>query len=349
MKIFVRRFSQIPGSLPDESADSTFSISAAPSTVSSAQAHGSGAAISRAQHSAPTMHMRAFSAASDMQINPFHMFPHFVKIAARSRQSIAHCPRKNNEESNQGTKPGGRMIRSVQACRKLRGLTWRPPSSKTLNARRQTTLRIRLAHRQPRLSVLDIAPRIDGAPAPQPEASAWYMQTNDKRPTRNILVSFHALGIGGGERVTCALAEIWQSLGMNVTIVTDLPVDQNQPHQDIPAGVGHRVIPDYNHLTGETYPARSQALSEIIEETHADTMVFAHWFADSLPFDLLTCKAHGLKTYLFIQSLFARCSSLMTCVPSLSICPAVTNLQTALSVSTTPIDSCGRSSIRTLL
>lgn len=136
------------------------------------------------------------------------------------------------------------------------------------------------------------------------EASAWYMQTNDKRPTRNILVFFHALGIGGGERVTCALAEIWQSLGMNVTIVTDLPVDQNQPHQDIPAGVGHRVIPDYNHLTGETYPARSRALSEIIEETDADTMVFAHWFADSLPFDLLTCKAYGLKTYLFIQSLF---------------------------------------------
>lgn len=130
-------------------------------------------------------------------------------------------------------------------------------------------------------------------------------QAGNNRKVENILIFFHALGIGGGERVTCALAEIWQRLGMRVTIVTDVPLDESSAHQVLPNGVRHKVIPDYNTLTNETYHLRSTALSKIIEEEHADAIVFAHWFAESLPYDILTCKLHGMKTYLFIQSLFS--------------------------------------------
>ena len=34
-------------------------------------------------------------------------------------------------------------------------------------------------------------------------------------------------------------------------------------------------------------------------------MVFAHWFAESLPFDLVLCKENGLRTFVFVQSLFS--------------------------------------------
>lgn len=126
------------------------------------------------------------------------------------------------------------------------------------------------------------------------------------RRIEHVLIFFHALGVGGGERVTCALAEIWQSIGIKVTIVTDVPLDQSRPSQSLPKGVKHRVIPDYNTISGETYSNRSTSLCEVINETQADAIVFAHWFAESLPFDLLLCRANGLKTFLFVQSLFSQ-------------------------------------------
>lgn len=126
-----------------------------------------------------------------------------------------------------------------------------------------------------------------------------------QRPVKHILLFFHALGIGGGELVTCSLAKIWQSMGIKVTVLTDVPIDESVPHQDLPEGVGHRIVPDYNTLTGTSYHLRAKALQLIIDETDADVMVFAHWFAESLPFDLLLCKENGLRTFVFVQSLFS--------------------------------------------
>lgn len=126
-----------------------------------------------------------------------------------------------------------------------------------------------------------------------------------QKPVKHVLLFFHALGIGGGELVTCSLAKLWNSMGLDVTILTDVPIDESAPHQKLPEGVRHRVIPDYNTLTGMTYRQRAEELQRVIIETHADAMVFAHWFAESLPYDLILCRENGLVTFIFVQSLFS--------------------------------------------
>lgn len=126
-----------------------------------------------------------------------------------------------------------------------------------------------------------------------------------RNPVKHVLLFFHALGVGGGELVTCSLAKLWKSMDIDVTILTDVPIDENAPHQTLPQGVKHRVVPDYNTLTGDSYRQRAEALQRIIDETEADAMVFAHWFAESLPFDLVLCKENGLRTFVFVQSLFS--------------------------------------------
>lgn len=127
----------------------------------------------------------------------------------------------------------------------------------------------------------------------------------ERNPVKHVLLFFHALGVGGGELVTCSLAKLWKSMDIDVTILTDVPIDENAPHQTLPQGVKHRVVPDYNTLTGDSYHQRAEALQRIIDETEADAMVFAHWFAESLPFDLVLCKENGLRTFVFVQSLFS--------------------------------------------
>ena len=127
----------------------------------------------------------------------------------------------------------------------------------------------------------------------------------ERNPVKHVLLFFHALGVGGGELVTCSLAKLWKSMDIDVTILTDVPIDENAPHQTLPQGVKHRVVPDYNTLTGDSYRQRAEALQRVIDETEADVMVFAHWFAESLPFDLVLCKENGLRTFVFVQSLFS--------------------------------------------
>lgn len=50
-----------------------------------------------------------------------------------------------------------------------------------------------------------------------------------QKPVKHVLLFFHALGIGGGELVTCSLAKLWNSMGLDVTILTDVPIDESAP------------------------------------------------------------------------------------------------------------------------
>ena len=121
---------------------------------------------------------------------------------------------------------------------------------------------------------------------------------------KNVGFFFHDLGIGGGERVTCRLAEILKNAGYNTTIITNNPLPE-ETGQDLPSGVHHIQIPSYTDIDGQTYATRSNALLDTIEQMDLDAIVFCQWFTDALPFDLMTTRACGALAYLYIQSSFS--------------------------------------------
>lgn len=121
---------------------------------------------------------------------------------------------------------------------------------------------------------------------------------------KNVGFFFHDLGIGGGERVTCRLAEILKSAGYSTTIITNNPLPKEKG-QDLPDGVSHIQVPSYTDIDGQTYATRSKALVDTIELMDLDAIVFCQWFSDALPFDLMTTRACGALAYLYIQSSFS--------------------------------------------
>lgn len=131
-------------------------------------------------------------------------------------------------------------------------------------------------------------------------------KTSPNRPNevKHVAFFFHGLGIGGGERVTCRLAEILRNAGYETTILTNLPPCASGG-QSLPKGVNHVQIPSYTEVNAQTYSRRSGALAETISTMHIDAVVFCQWFSEALPFDLLTTKACGALAYLYIQSSFS--------------------------------------------
>lgn len=124
-------------------------------------------------------------------------------------------------------------------------------------------------------------------------------------PAKHVAIFFHALGLGGGERVTAQLAKLWKSMGFEVTIITNVPLQGDEHEQKVPPGVHTTVIPSYVSLDAKCYGKRGRELSRVLSERHIDTLVFAQWFSDALPFDLLVARCAGVSTYLYIQSSFS--------------------------------------------
>lgn len=124
-----------------------------------------------------------------------------------------------------------------------------------------------------------------------------------KREIRTIAIFFHALGIGGGERVTCDLAALWQRMGYRVIVLTN--VEPQPGDHNLPEGIERVTLPTYVGITPETYGSRCDALLGALRDYNVDLLVFAQWFSDCLAFDLLSARALGVPVLLFIQSSFS--------------------------------------------
>ena len=114
-------------------------------------------------------------------------------------------------------------------------------------------------------------------------------------------IYFHTLGIGGGERVTKIIAKTWKKMGMNSRILVDvMPADVKQKQNDVPC----LEIADYQSITAENYRQRAESIAAAVKNNEIDCLVFAHWIARTLPFDLLLARLLGIRVYLYIQSSF---------------------------------------------
>lgn len=119
---------------------------------------------------------------------------------------------------------------------------------------------------------------------------------------KTVGIFFHAMGIGGGERVTRDLIVLWKSMGLNVVLFTN--VEPSPDDQPLPQGVDRIVLPSFVGMDAEGYPARHEALRQALIDYDIDFFVFCYWFADVLTYDLLTVREVGIPVYLYIQSSF---------------------------------------------
>lgn len=77
-----------------------------------------------------------------------------------------------------------------------------------------------------------------------------------------IAIFYHALGIGGGERVTRDLTALWIRMGYDVVIVTN-----TEPHEDdfeLPEGVERITIPTFIGDMRKNYALRCKALRKTL-------------------------------------------------------------------------------------
>lgn len=125
-----------------------------------------------------------------------------------------------------------------------------------------------------------------------------------KKNIRTIAVFFHALRMGGGDRITRDLAIMWEEIGYRVIVITNTePSEEDYP---LPKTITRVSIPTFLGITKDTYAERGRALERVLIDYDVDVLVFAHWFSDVLAFDMLTAKSLGIPFFLFIQTSFTQ-------------------------------------------
>lgn len=125
-----------------------------------------------------------------------------------------------------------------------------------------------------------------------------------KKSIRTIAVFFHALRMGGGDRITRDLAIMWEEIGYRVIVITNTePSEEDYP---LPKTITRVSIPTFLGITKDTYAERGRALERVLIDYDVDVLVFAHWFSDVLAFDMLTAKSLGIPFFLFIQTSFTQ-------------------------------------------
>ncbi len=90
-------------------------------------------------------------------------------------------------------------------------------------------------------------------------------------------------------------------MGINSHILVDvMPADAKHKQDDVPCF----EITDYQSINAENYRQRAESIAAAVKNNEIDCLVFAHWIARTLPFDLLLARLLGIRVYLYIQSSF---------------------------------------------
>lgn len=132
--------------------------------------------------------------------------------------------------------------------------------------------------------------------------------TPDLPPLRESVKSvglfFHALGIGGGERVTRMLASKFIQMGLKVTVFTNVPPTDSSFVSSLPKEIRLIILPNSQTITPDKYRVRAIRFLNALVENQIDALVFFHWFFATLPLETYLSKCLGVSTHLYIQSSF---------------------------------------------
>ena len=121
---------------------------------------------------------------------------------------------------------------------------------------------------------------------------------------KSVGLFFHALGIGGGERVTRLLASLFIQIGLKVTVFTNVPPTDSSFVSSLPENTQLIVLPNSQTITPDQYHVRATQFLNALVENQIDALVFFHWFFATLPLETYLSKCVGVSTHLYVQSSF---------------------------------------------
>lgn len=121
---------------------------------------------------------------------------------------------------------------------------------------------------------------------------------------KTIALYYSYLSIGGAERVTAFLANLWTDMGYRVILITD-DVAGEDAYRLNPQ-VQRCKIPSYSQTDAEHYHERADALSKILADKLVDVLVYGQWLGQTLPWDMMLCKSLGIDFLIYTHGVM-RC------------------------------------------
>ena len=122
-------------------------------------------------------------------------------------------------------------------------------------------------------------------------------------PVSCIGVYYHRLRNGGAEKVVAQLAELWQSMGYEVIMLTD----EKPSVDDYPLSEQIRriVIPSFQTSIEGKYKKRARYLENIIKKLKIDTIVYSSGTSHTIFWDACLIKGLGCNLVVETHSMFA--------------------------------------------
>ena len=122
-------------------------------------------------------------------------------------------------------------------------------------------------------------------------------------PIRTVATYYHRMFNGGVQRVVSSLLRVWVDMGYNVILITD--EEPNENDYPIPEEVRRFLIPSYFSTDKTNYGRRATELQRILREEHVDVLINHAWICNTLLWDLLVCKANGVRYLSYCHNVFA--------------------------------------------
>lgn len=141
----------------------------------------------------------------------------------------------------------------------------------------------------------EIAEKIKGS-----EEIKWDSQ---KASIKTIGVYYMRIFGGGAQRVTALLANIWQEMGYEIVLFTDMPETENDYY--IAPGIKRVTLPAADGiLQRNEYLKRAEKLENAVTEYKIDVMVYHAWASGILLWDMMVCKLAGAAFIVHCHSIF---------------------------------------------
>jgi glycosyltransferase involved in cell wall biosynthesis len=118
-----------------------------------------------------------------------------------------------------------------------------------------------------------------------------------------VAMYYHKRVGGGVEKVMEYLTGLYQSMGLEVVLITDIQGPEDK--LDVPQGVRFRTVPNAGSSAPGSYIDRARALGDILTEEGVDVLLHHAWNTSLLPWDILCAHAAGVPVLVHAHSVFS--------------------------------------------
>ena len=122
------------------------------------------------------------------------------------------------------------------------------------------------------------------------------------REIRTVAAYHYCMQVGGEERVTAELLNVWHDMGLRVILFADEP--REACVFDLPDDLVWITLPDAETMACGGYATRASIIARAVKDYHIDAVVYQQWWNSLLAWDLLCFKASGAEVCVFYHSIF---------------------------------------------